>query len=247
MRSLKKPIFLLAAIALIVSVGVYATVAYLVDVAEVTNTFTMGNVNITLDEAVVDPDTGDPIGDDRTFEGGTYHLVPGRSFTKDPTVSIAQGSEDCFVRMVVSVNNATAMKNLFGEDGFLNFTNYKDKGEGIDYGQEFWILKSISTAAGDPETLIYEFRYHAPVIGWTGRLEPLFTSIKVPGEVTGSQLASLTDLKIVIQAHAIQFEGFGNNADLAWNAFGDQGTNDPIIIMPPATPIQTVSEESVNS
>jgi hypothetical protein len=42
--------------------------------------------------------------------------------------------------------------------------------------------------------------------------------VKVPEAMTGEQLATLAELKITIEAHAIQMSGFAN-ADEAWAAF----------------------------
>ncbi len=56
MRSTRKILLMLIAIAALVSATVFATVAYFTDEASVTNTFTIGKVQITLDETQVDTD-----------------------------------------------------------------------------------------------------------------------------------------------------------------------------------------------
>ena len=221
MRSLRKPLLLLFAVAMVVSVTVYATVAYLTDTEEVTNTFSVGKVDITLDEAKVDPNTGWP-GDERTEEANEYLLVPGRTYTKDPTVTVEPGSEPCYVRMVVSVNHKTELQTYFG--GFFNFINYSKAGETDEFGSKYWIQTSAYSPVDAPETVVYEFRYYQPVAATPDRLEPLFTSFTIPGELTAEQLTEIADLSIVIQAHAIQIEGFASENE-AWTAFGNQVKN----------------------
>ena len=59
-------------------------------------------------------------------------------------------------------------------------------------------------------------------------------SISVPGAFSGSQLAAFANLNIVVQAHAIQIEGFGHgevNENLAWTAFNGE-VKDPYVIKP---------------
>lgn len=49
-------------------------------------------------------------------------------------------------------------------------------------------------------------------------LDALFDTVTVPNTMTGEQLATIADLKITVEAHAIQATGFAN-ADEAWTAF----------------------------
>ena len=52
-------------------------------------------------------------------------------------------------------------------------------------------------------------------------LEPLFKTIEIPGEITGDELATLADLEVVVNGHAIQTYSFAS-ADEAWTAFDAQ-------------------------
>lgn len=38
-----------------------------------------------------------------------YHLLPGHTYTKDPTVTVKTGSDASYVRMKVTFNNAKAI------------------------------------------------------------------------------------------------------------------------------------------
>lgn len=77
--------------ALILTLGVGATVAYLVSSPQtVQNTFTVGSVGITLTETT----------------GPQYKMAPGAPVKKDPTVTVKAGSESCwlFVKVEESGN-----------------------------------------------------------------------------------------------------------------------------------------------
>lgn len=81
MKRSKSLVLALCAILLVVGT-ILGTVAYLQDTASVVNTFTVGNVHLKLDEAVVD-EKGEPTGG-RTETGNAYHLLPGETYTKIP-------------------------------------------------------------------------------------------------------------------------------------------------------------------
>ncbi|MBQ7313552.1 MAG: hypothetical protein IJW81_08225, partial [Clostridia bacterium] len=87
--------------AALVTASVFGTMAYLTDEEAVTNTFTVGKVGLTLDELDVDNDgdTTDNITVDNTVrdQANEYHLLPGHTYIKDPTVHIDETSEDCWV------------------------------------------------------------------------------------------------------------------------------------------------------
>lgn len=92
---------LVAALALVVAVGVGGTLAWLSDQTDpVVNTFTYGDINITLTEADTKLDSDN---DPNTNE---YQMMPGATLTKDPQVTVKKGSEDCwlFVQLEESEN-----------------------------------------------------------------------------------------------------------------------------------------------
>ena len=111
----KKKILMALAIAccaiLLVVGSVAATVAYLTSTDTVTNTFTVGNVAITLDEADVDVD-GEKIEGAARVKENEYKLIPNHTYTKDPTIHVADSSEDCYIFFEVV--------NGLGEDATLN-------------------------------------------------------------------------------------------------------------------------------
>lgn len=206
---------LLAALCAVVLVvgSVMGTLAYLTDTAEVKNTFTVGNVEIRLDEADVTPE-GEPIvGADRV-QGNEYHLVPGQTYTKDPTVAVLAGSENSYVRMLVTINRISQLRDALGAD-FLP----QDYVTGWD--NNIWEYKTTTEDTAN-NTITYEFRYYQTVDASQAdtdiTLEPLFANFTLPGSVTGEELQSIEGLQITVVAHAIQVLGFDGD-DAAWTAF----------------------------
>ena len=94
---------LLCAVALVVG-SVFGTYAYLTSSDTVTNTFSVGNVAITMDESPVNNlgviQTGDRV------KANSYHQLPGHLYTKDPTIHVDDNSEDCW--LFVKVDNGIA-------------------------------------------------------------------------------------------------------------------------------------------
>ena len=108
MKNAKKIMALLLCAVLLVGATVAGTVAYLTDRDEVVNNFTVGEVHIKLDEAPVN-ENGKEVEGSRV-QSNKYHLQPGMTYDKDPMVTVLKGSEECYVRMFVTINNC-AIRN----------------------------------------------------------------------------------------------------------------------------------------
>ncbi len=218
-------------VALIMIMAVGGVLAYLTSTASVTNTFTVGDVDITLDEAKVNPD-GTPVDPaERTDKGNEYHLIPGQTYVKDPTVTVMAGSEESYVRMMVTINCLAELDEIFDPYAGSVITTIFN-----DYDDKTWIYAG-ETRNGD-NTITYEFRYKNTVSGLDAdgnklaedvALEPLFKSITIPGTITDEELAKIMNLEIVVSGHAIQAIGFEADAangltaeDAAWAAFDVQ-------------------------
>ncbi len=210
-----KALLVVACALLLVAASVFGTMAYLTSTDTVTNTFTVGKVKITLDEAKVNPD-GTPVeGADRVKEN-SYKLLPGHTYTKDPTVTVEAGSEDSYVRMKVEVKNIDQLKAVFTDASYYGtnevFLLQKLVG---DWDNAKWASVGYEQSA-DGKTGTYEFRYYQKT--GPAKLEPLFTTITIPGSVDAAGLEKLGNVQIKITGEAIQAEGFAN-ADAAWKAF----------------------------
>ena len=215
MKSRAKVLTLVLCAILLVTGTVMGTLAYLTDRQEVVNTFTVGDVDIKVDETDVTPD-GEPVDGADRVEGNEYHLVPGQSYVKDPTMTVVKGSEESDVRMMVTINCISELRAIFGQ-GFLPHDFIEGKDSNI------WVYEN--TVENGDNTVTYEFRYYKTVDAFEATedivLEPLFTKFTIPGEMTGEELATIADLEIRVEGHAIQVLSF-DNADAAWAAFDNQ-------------------------
>lgn len=226
---------------LLVAASVLGTMAYLTDSKDVKNTFTVGNVTITLDETDVDDSTPNKERD----QANSYKLLPGHTYTKDPTVTVLAPSVASYVRMKVTFNNAkeiiamctdpefvgevTGVENAFPLMRMVNFVEANAaKWDGIipdNMVETEDMLADAKYFAYDAKanTLTYYFYYTETVAAPAAdvKLDTLFDSITVPQWVTGDQLAKLDGFQITAVAEAIQADGF-ENADAAWAAFAAQ-------------------------
>ena len=121
MKTKSKALLLTLCAVLLVAASVMGTMAYLTSTDKVENTFTVGNVKITLDEAKVNTD-GTLAAPAERVKANEYKLLPGHTYTKDPTVTVKAVSESSYVRMKVTFNNAADITAMctdpeFAEDG----------------------------------------------------------------------------------------------------------------------------------
>jgi hypothetical protein len=101
MRKGYKVLALVLAVVLVLGAVIGTTVAWLItNTTPVVNTFTYGDINITLEET----DTGLDEDDDK--KTNQYQMVPGKEIDKDPKVTVLKNSEDCwlFVKLEKSSN-----------------------------------------------------------------------------------------------------------------------------------------------
>jgi len=120
MSTKKKILVALSAVVSVVAIvaaSVFGTVAYLTESAAVSNTFTIGDVNLSMTESKVTPDgkvvTGEGAGRVST---NTYNLVPDTTYTKDPKIFINAGSESAFLFIVVR-NDIESIEAGYADDG----------------------------------------------------------------------------------------------------------------------------------
>lgn len=191
-KNLKKLLLAVCCAALLVCVSIGATVAYLTSAKKVVNTFTVGSVGITLDEAKVTED-GTPVPNvDRVTEN-KYKLMPSHKYTKDPTVHVTAGSEDSWI--FVKVESDISAFEAAHSDTYNTITeqitaNDWTKLEGVD---NVYYKAYEGSAATDLE-VFSEFKIADTVEDWTG---------------------ISANTKITVTAYAIQKDGFDTAAE-AW-------------------------------
>lgn len=186
----KKKVFVtvLCAAALVVA-SVLGTMAYLTSQDKVENTFTVGKVAITLDEAKV-TDAGDPIEGADRVKTNTYKLIPGHEYTKDPTVHVTAGSEDSW--LFVKVDNGISDLEATGNTTIAE--QMKAKG---------WTLVTGTTN-------VYAYAQKAIA----GQDIKVFEKFTIKGTAAVADYAGKT---ITVEAYAIQADGF-DTAAAAWKA-----------------------------
>lgn len=239
MKKAKKIVALLLCAVLLVGASVAGTVAYLTSKDTVTNTFTVGNIQLNLNES--DESTKNDT-TDRTEDGNAYHLLPNQTYTKDPTIWVKEGSEEAYIRMIVTVDNYSNMLDAFKSDADYDNDYIVTDASTVLTGStgEMVVLdKLVDRNAGAWEcvkftqdstanTGTYVFNYYPGAYTATAddkdgtveydQLPALFTKINVPAEIDNDHLAKLNNTTITIVAQAIQTAGF-NSVDEAWNAF----------------------------
>lgn len=230
MKKKSKALLLCAGAVTLVAGSVLGTLAFLTDTEEAINTFTVGNVSISIAESKVD-ENGVPVGEETT-DANEYRLVPGVTYTKDPTVTVDAESEESYVRMILNIYNKTDVQAIIDNEAH-GLTDYADL---INWDSETsdWLYEGF-TVDDENDVISFEFRYKETVDGYVlnsetqleeaadVELQPLFTELIVPGTLTNTELENLYNggFKIVVEGQAIQATGFTAEDD-AWAAFDKQ-------------------------
>ena len=188
MTNKRKGLVTLMAAVLLVAMSVMGTVAYLTSQDVVTNTFTVGNVVITLDELDVDNSTP---GDNDRDKANVYKLMPGHSYVKDPTIHV-KGAETCY--LFVKVVNG--------------ITDVLDQANTIEAQMDVYGWEKL-TADGN----IYY--YANPTTGEKAPVSPdtdvhVFDTFKVKDSAVFADLDAVDENNITVTAYAVQTDGFEN-------------------------------------
>lgn len=201
-KKAKKVVALLLCAVLLVVGSVTGTMAYLTSQDTVTNTFTVGNVEITLYEKDTDNDINDSdnvtIGGEVRDKANKYHLLPGARYEKDPTVTVKANSENCWVFVKVEngikdIENNTIVDQITNNNGWT----------ALDGVENVYYKNYVKNAAD--VTL------------------KVFDTFTIKTEVENATLATYVDKTIVVTAYAVQADGFdgandAEKAKAAWDA-----------------------------
>lgn len=198
----KKLTAIFLCVALVAIAVVSASLAYFTDTKTATNTFTMGDVKIKLDETNVNDPTGDRV------TSNEYNVYPGAVVTKDPIVHNV-GKNAAYIRATVNVENWKNLvaayfpdfKETFPNDGYKAALNLLvgNLGQGwsvvgVEAGDVFtdgqhdvrFILKYDGTLASGADTTA------------------MFNKVKIPAAIQNGQAFGT----ITVKAEAIQADGF---------------------------------------
>ena len=206
MKTRNKVLTLSLSAVLLVAASVLGTMAYLTSTQSVTNTFTVGKVGITLDEAKTNEYGVEVSGAERVTEND-YKLIPGMTYVKDPTITVGSNSEDCYLFVKVENGISDIEGKIDADDAAKVETIYSQM------GANKW--KSV-----DEKTGIY---YYAgdntdakPEKVSKGAKVKIFETFSVKHTVTTDDLESYdpdgsnSEKSIKITGYAIQQAGFEN-------------------------------------
>lgn len=192
-KTLRKILPVLALVLVVAVASVGGTIAWLTATSDtVTNTFTVGDINIELTE------TKGTLKENGERE---FKIVPGATVEKDPKAIVKSGSENCY--LYVKITNNLLINNEIVATYNINETSAD------------WIL------VGESEnTKLY--RYKEIINTSNADVEKsVFTKVTYNGEkITKANINDLKDKKIVLQAYAHQSENTTQTvADAAANAW----------------------------
>ncbi|MBR5260082.1 MAG: SipW-dependent-type signal peptide-containing protein [Eggerthellaceae bacterium] len=196
MKARNAALGLLCAFVLVIG-SVAATVAYLTSEASVTNTFTVGQVGIELDEQKVD-EYGKAIAGANRVEANEYKLIPGQTYVKDPTVHFAAGSEASW--LFVKIDNGIAGIEVEGDDAIADQIEANGWEQLAGVRGFYW--KSVDKHDSDD-----------------AEDYPIFSKFAIDGNKATNEVLkeSYAGKTVVVTAYAVQQAGF-ETAAAAWSA-----------------------------
>lgn len=199
----KKILAMALAVVLLIGVGVGGTLAWLTAQSEtVTNTFTVGDINITLQEHPFKANSTTELDTEATpvKEITTYKVVPGGKQPKDPFVTVKANSENCYV--YVNIENQLAI------DGTIVVTY------NIDSNSWERIADKTDDTTGAVSTL---YRYKSEVAYSTAdQNQTVFTEVSYSNTIlkdnsaTDLEIGQLAGKKIILNAFAHQSDNIEN-------------------------------------
>ena len=246
----KKKIVSLCLVIALVAVASLGTLAYFTDTDSATNTFTVGKVDIELDEPA--------------WKGNDQTLMPGTKLDKDPTITVKKDSEDCYLFVRLDMARYVPLLAAFLEDNDYELNDLQSHSVREAFTSQYlegfvdanWTIMNVDEilAAVDsgknPEHLVIDLGYSIDgdkeTILHANDAVTLFTAIKMPTTVDseearlfweyadGTPKKDNTPVVMDIQAYAIQAENIAD-LDAAYTAITNQSANPAIPTPTPAT------------
>ena len=218
----KKKIITLALVAIVAITAIAsASLAYFTDTKTADNTFTMGNVKITLDEVPVD-EYGQATDGERVTGNryGPSAVYPGAVLDKDPTVHNV-GDYPAYIRATVNVSNWMNLVAAYYPDFNETFPNEGYRAAlNLLVGElgEGWSV--VDVVAGDTFTIgQFDAKF---ILKYEGELAPradttaMFNHVTIPAGIDNVNADSFD--RVTVVAQAIQANGF-DSWEAAFAAF----------------------------
>ncbi len=210
---MKKKILSLSLVVALLAVAVIGgTLAYFTDTEEVNNVMKMGDLDITLDEALVEKAGDEWVAKEDRVEGNDYGQVyPGAVLPKDPTIH-NEGDHDAYVWATVNVSNWMNICAELGMDCDIESLN-KLIGDTLGEGWEVMAVENGDTFTMGQFDAKFVLKHEARLAAGADTTA-MFKTITVPVEFESGVDYLFGEIDVV--GYAIQAEGFAD-----WNAAYD--------------------------
>lgn len=197
----KKIAVTLLAVIVLIGCTAGATLAWLTAQSEtVTNTFTVGDINITLQEYPFKTNSTTELDEDATpvQSINTYKVVPGGTQPKKPFVTVRAKSENCYVYVCIE-NNLTIDKTVV--------VTYDIKTTGEDKEWEQVATKTDDTTGA--VTTLYRYKDIIAYHETENQSKTVFTTVSYSKDILKdaadkAYIGQLKDKTIILNAYAHQ-------------------------------------------
>ena len=215
---MKKKKTILAALVLLLVVAVGGAIAYFTDTDTKTNTFTIGNVDISLTE-----DGWDALADDNNngIPDVAEDMMPGESVTKNPTINNLSTKNPAYVFAKVEVPCTTIVAPATTSEELFTYTTNAG-------WTELSSAAVVACTSGGTATHVYYYGTGGTLTALakaadastpTPTSNPVFSSVTLRSTLKGNE--GLTGNKnIVVTGYGIQTEGLTSTAPAdVWGNF----------------------------
>lgn len=202
MKVKKKALTIALCVALLAVGTLVGTMAYFTDSDSAVNTFTVGKVKIMLDEADVKLDGTYETDVTNRVTQNKYHLIPGQTYIKDPTIHVEAGSSNCYVYVTIEneiteIEGAETVANQMAANGWSLLDGAADM---------VYVYKG---SEGAPANVVKASVSQTDI--------PVFERFTIDGDkADNADLKASKDDFITVTGYAVQVEGFSSALE-AWN------------------------------
>ena len=215
---MKKKKTILAALVLLLVVAVGGAIAYFTDTDTKTNTFTIGNVDISLTEdgwdALADANNND-------IPDVAEDMMPGESVTKDPTINNLSTKNPAYVFAKVEVPCTTIVAPATTSEELFTYTT--------NAGWTELSSAAVACTSGGTATHVYYYGTGGTLTALakaanastpTPTSNPVFSSVTLRSTLKGNE--GLTGNKNIVVTGYVQTEGLTSTAPTdVWGNFSN--------------------------
>ena len=200
MKTRSKALLLILCAMLLLIASALGTVAYLTVQDTVTNTFSVGQVNITLDDVSVDKRGMKARSTSAPVDENDHILMPGHTYTREHTIHVDAVSEDSY--LFVKVENGIACYEAASSAEEGGYRTIADQ------------IKANGWTALESAADVY-YREYAK--SSAGSDFAVFGTFKIADNANDAESWGSYDAKVTVTAYAVQKDGFDTASD-AWTA-----------------------------